>query len=70
MNRKWIAQSFSLQIGGFKGVRLVSNSGEAFLFALYEQEKNKSIQVERCLLCIIRIVGFFNTTLIHSRDTS
>lgn len=61
---------FVSQIGGFEGVSLVSNSEEAFLFVLYNQKKEKSIQVERYLLCIIWIAGFFSTTLIHSRDTS
>lgn len=44
---------FVSQIGGFEGVSLVSNSEEAFLFVLYDQKKEKSIQVERYLLCII-----------------
>lgn len=33
--------SFSLQIGGFEGVSLVSDSGEAFLFVLYDQKREK-----------------------------
>lgn len=32
---------FFLQIGGFKGVSLVSNSGEAFLFVLCDQKKGE-----------------------------
>lgn len=48
--------SFTPQIGGFEGVSLVSKSRESFLFVLYDQKKDKSIQVERCLLCIIGIV--------------
>lgn len=70
MDRKWMTCSFSLQIGGFGGVSLVSKSRESFLFVLNDQKKDKSIQVERYLLCIIGIVWFFSTTLIHSRDTS
>lgn len=48
--------SFSLQIGGFGGVSPVSKSRESFLFVLNDQKKDKSIQVERYLLCIIGIV--------------
>lgn len=41
MDRKWMTCSFSLQIGGFEGVSLVSNSGEAFLFVLCDQKRGK-----------------------------
>lgn len=41
---------FFPHIGRFEEVSLVSNSGEAFLFVLYDQKKKKSIQVERWLL--------------------
>lgn len=36
--------SFSLQIGGFEEVSLVSKSGEAFLFVLYDQKKRKAFR--------------------------